>query len=283
MSYYDKLFASVGVDMTTKNAMLTQKAPVKNTSTFQTFKKHMVYQADLVYMPEDQGYKYLLVIVDIASKEMDAEPLQDRRGEDVVNGMESILQRKLIKKEDMYYLYTDPGSEFKNQVFANWCERLGVIHRTTKTARKDQMAVVESMNYKLTKVLGVRMTIQQLEESDIKWVDKVRNLVGAVNEHTDHSGKKIETFFKDPQIKKNEKIYKEGDLVHVPLDQPKGATDGKRMHGKFRNGDLRYEKEPRKIERVLIHPNQPVRYLVEGIKNASYLGADLLPITAYRN
>ena len=35
-----------------------------------------VYQTDVMYMPEDKKYKYVLVVVDIGSKITDAEPLQ---------------------------------------------------------------------------------------------------------------------------------------------------------------------------------------------------------------
>ncbi|MDP2058148.1 MAG: DDE-type integrase/transposase/recombinase, partial [Flavobacteriaceae bacterium] len=281
MSFYDKLYNSVGVDPNSKNAMLTMKRPVTNKSTFQVFKKKEIFQADLIYLPEDNGYTYVLVVVDVASRIMDAQPLKGRTGIDVIDGFEQILKRKYIRLTHIYILYTDPGSEFKNRDFAQWCDDNSITHRTTKTARKNQMAVVEYMNHIITKVLGVKMTADKLSQNaDVyDWVSKLKPLVKAINENTNHEGKPIKTWFKDPIIGKNEKIYKVGDLVHIPLEQPKDALSGQRLHGKFRHGDQRYETDARKITRVAIYPNQPVRYMVEGVENASYLGSELLPVT----
>jgi hypothetical protein len=53
------------------------------------------------------------------------------------------------------------------------------------------------------------------------------------------------------------------------------VTD-KKLHGGFRHGDLRYSKELYKINKVLLINQQPIRYMVEGIKNASYTRDELL-------
>ena len=42
-----------------------------------------------------------------------------------------------------------------------------------------------------------------------------------------------------------------GQKVRIPLDKPENINN-KRLSGKFRAGDRRYEKEPRKIVDVLI-------------------------------
>lgn len=282
--FYNKLYSAVDVDKDSMEAKLSMKKPVVNKSTYRPFKKRSVFQADLIYMPNDNGYTYLLVVVDIASRIMDAEPLRGRQGADVVFGFHNITHRgTYIKKDDIDYLYTDPGSEFKNDVFALWCERSNIVLRHTRTARKNQMAIVEYENHILTKVLGVKMTVDELKgnEGVHKWVDKINPLVKAINENTDHDKLKIKDFFKDQMIGKNEKVLEVGTMVHIPLEQPKDM-DGNRLHGKFRHGDQRYERQLRKIERVLMYPNQPVRYMVEGIKNASYLSSELLREDEYK-
>jgi hypothetical protein len=40
----------------------------------QVFEKDIYYQADVLYMPEDKGYKYMLVCVDMYYGTVDAEP-----------------------------------------------------------------------------------------------------------------------------------------------------------------------------------------------------------------
>ena len=42
-----------------------------------------IYQADLLFLPNDEGYKYALVVVDIGSGLCDAEPLKSKKTTEV--------------------------------------------------------------------------------------------------------------------------------------------------------------------------------------------------------
>jgi len=50
-------------------------------------KKSNFQQADLLYLPEDNGHKYLLVAVDLGSRLMDAQELKNRDATTVKNAM----------------------------------------------------------------------------------------------------------------------------------------------------------------------------------------------------
>ena len=284
--FYDKLSMAIGGDPKSKEAMLATKKPVVGKSTFAIPVKKAVFQADLIYMPKDKEYNYIFVLVDIGSKIMDAEPMKERTGLDAIEALFKIFKRKTyISQQDVSYLYSDPGSEFNNRDFAEWCLKSGIVHRMTRTARKNQMAIVESMNHTITKVLGQKMAEDKLRENSnqISWVDKLKPLVKAINENKNHDLKSIKSMiFNDPKIPEKEHIFKEGTLVHIPLEQPKDIVSGERLHGKFRHGDQRYESTPREIEAMMMYPNQPIRYLIKGVKNASYLGSELLPVSAYK-
>jgi hypothetical protein len=55
--------------------------------------------ADLLHLPTTKtGFKYLLVVVDLWSNEVEAEPLKNKDADDVLNGFETIFKRKIIKK-----------------------------------------------------------------------------------------------------------------------------------------------------------------------------------------
>ena len=53
------------------------KTPKKDkiSPIFYNFEKDHTHQADLLFMPDDKGYKYCLCVVDVATALMDAEPL----------------------------------------------------------------------------------------------------------------------------------------------------------------------------------------------------------------
>ncbi len=68
--------------------------------------------ADLLYLPAYNGYKYLFVIVDLASDEFDIEPIKNKEPETVLKAMLKCFKRGYISKPE-YTLKTDGGKEFK--------------------------------------------------------------------------------------------------------------------------------------------------------------------------
>ncbi len=49
----------------------------------------------------------------------------------------------------------------------------------------------------------------------------------------------------------------------IALDNPQDIH-GKRLHGKFRSSDIRYNPKIREVKEVLIVPLQPIMYLLDG-------------------
>ena len=65
--------------------------------------------------------------------------------------------------------------------------------------------------------------------------------------------------------------FKIGQVVHYKLDTPENALGNKQPTSNFRTGDYRYSNSPRKITQILYFNDEPYfRYILEGIKNASY-------------
>ena len=68
-----------------------------------------------------------------------------------------------------------------------------------------------------------------------------------------------------------------GDLVHRKLNKPQNALNQTLNSDVFREGDYRWAKLPVKIREILFYGG-PVtyRYLLNGIKNASFTGDELM-------
>lgn len=281
--YSDRLLKAIGVDTEQKEAKLVEAPTIKNNATFQ-IPSHSMIQADLIYMPDDDGYKYVLTVVDVGYRKVDAEPLRDRQGVNVIDGFKAIFRRKYIDINKVKYCYSDQGSEFKNEDVKAYFDNERIILRHTWTNRKTQTGVVEHFNYLLGGTLQKKMTIEELQNGRTnKWRKDLPKLVKAINNERDEKDDpKIRTLFKDPKVSNNEDILEEGTKVHIVLPQPTDATTGKRMHGGFRTGDQRFETKTRKIDRALIYPNQPVRYMVEGIKNVSFFREELKLASEYK-
>ena len=82
-----KLASAAKVKYTTAKDWLSKQAiwqiylpPPKriNYSHFDVFIPNEVHQADILFLPDDTGYKYALTIVDIASRYKQAEPLKKK-------------------------------------------------------------------------------------------------------------------------------------------------------------------------------------------------------------
>lgn len=70
-----------------------------NMPHFQYPDAGQIVQADILYMPNDQGYKYMLVVVDNGSRLIDAEPMKTHNSKATVEAFTAIFKRKLVVKE----------------------------------------------------------------------------------------------------------------------------------------------------------------------------------------
>jgi len=72
--------------------------------------------------------------------------------------------------------------------------------------------------------------------------------------------------------------YKVGDVVRYLLENPKNIFNEK-MSGNFRQGDLFYSNDTKKIVNVIFMRTKPYyRYMLEGIKTNSFTHKQLLPV-----
>ena len=97
-----------------------------------------VLQADVLYLPDDNGYKYALVCVDVGSGYTDAEPLRERDAKAVLDAYKKITSREPLKGCPHYILQTDNGSEF-HSVFATYIKKKGILQRYGKAGRRSSL------------------------------------------------------------------------------------------------------------------------------------------------
>src|SRR5207244_1975213 len=64
-----------------------------------------------------------------------------------------------------------------------------------------------------------------------------------------------------PRIFKNDALLPAGIRVRVKLDEPISVLD-KKLHGKFRTGDIRWDPEIQTIKKPILSPDQSSTYLL---------------------
>jgi transposase InsO family protein len=245
------------------------------------------FMADVLHLPQTKkNFKYALILVDLATKEFDIEPMKTTQSEEAVTAMEKMFKRKYIKKPKVS-IQTDNGPEFGNN-FTKYCYENNIFHKKTMPYRHQQQSMVESLNRQIGRILNGYMNRMEIETGVTyrEWDDILVDLRKMLNEH-----RKIEipkegwNYNKHPVADLSiPPRYNIGDIVHYKLSFPRNALDKKQSTANFREGDYRYSHDPYMISQVLIYNTKPYyRYLLNGVKNVSFSEYDLLLASRKKN
>lgn len=243
-------------------------------------------EADLMAVPRDKNYNYLLVVTDIGSRQTDFQPIVTKSATAIVNAFTKIYDRDIIKKP--LNMATDPGSEFTNGKVKEYFKNNNIHHRVGRVNRHDDQAIVERRIGMIGELMHKTLTKQDLEQEKItrdwtKFSELIKEVINEAGEVTTKKLKKekIKNEKSDVHILGGDKEHdvtplKEGDKVRVALEYPIDA-EGSRLHGKWRVGDIRWEVNPSTIEQVIIRPNSPIFYKVSNHKGV-FIRERLQPI-----
>lgn len=228
----------------------------------QVFVKDVYYQADVLYMPEDNGYKYILVCCDMYDGRIDAEPMKQLNYPVVLEAFRKIFKRKILNFPT--FITFDRGQEFKDEAIKKYFKDNGTNVRYALSGRSRQLANVERANQKIGSILMKRMTSQELitGETSKEWVNDLKLLIEVINEN------KKKPLIKEisplPIVDKySGKLLKIGQKVRLLLDKPINNTNNSRIYGTFRSGDTRWTPKTYKITEVLLKPGFPPMYLTD--------------------
>lgn len=281
----NKIYEDLNIDQT-----FQQKAR-QPKKAFSTFKNNLPpvedYNAmiDTLHLPKTKkGYAFLLVMVDLGSNECDFEPMRyvqksDKKpkkdavtAEMALQAMLKIFKRKYLNKP-YASISADGGPEFKG-VFKKYCHENSILLRVGEVGRHYQSANVESLNRILGRLINGylnKMTIQKNKQY-YEWVDILDIIREKLNDYRKKDTKKsIENVtYQVPDITHTPK-FNNGDLVYRLLDHPEDAMGNKQPTESFREGDMRLDRQPRKITQTFVYTgDQLYRYQLYGLPHVSY-------------
>eukprot|EP00045_Choanoeca_perplexa_P020979 m.5465 g.5465 ORF g.5465 m.5465 type:complete len:203 (-) comp7693_c0_seq1:409-1017(-) len=145
--------------------------------------KGSVYQADLIRLPDDQEFKYALVVVDTYDRSMDAEPMKSTKAKEAKAAIIKIFKRKYLDAP-ILMLQVDNGVEFKAD-FARYIENdLKIILKRGKPYRSRQQALVERYNYVIARAVARYQLVREevTEQLSTEWIDYLPKIVRVINE-----------------------------------------------------------------------------------------------------
>lgn len=243
-----------------------------------SFEPNQIHQCDILYLPDDDGYKYALVVVDDCTGLIDAEPMKGRTAQNALDGIKKIYERGILHLPS-YSLEVDDGSEFKG-AFKKYITQKKIFLRVAQSGRHRQQGLVENRNHILGRAIGMYQTSIEIisEEPCTEWVNVLPEIVRVYNDTVKLRPKK--KISNEPLDQHGQELLEVGQKVRIQLDNPRNATpDEKRLHGRFRATDVRWTIAPSKISEILLQPNRPVMYLVDGKKSVAYTRNQLQPIS----
>lgn len=227
---------------------------------------HDLYQADLVemipYAKENNGYKFILIVINCFSKFVWAYALKDKSANEVCKAMEKILKIKSPKN-----LQTDQGKEFFNNKFKKLMKKYNVNHYSTFSEKK--AAIVERVNRTLKNLMWKEFSYR----GTYRWVDLLKEIVYKYNntKHRTidmkpidvtkkHEKQLLDTIYTHIKIAKLNNKFKIGDQVRI--SKVRGVFD--------KSYTANWSTEIFKIKKVNL--TNPTTYILEDYKNNEIQG-----------
>lgn len=144
-----------------------------------------MWAADLIvmtnYSDENDGYKYMLNVIDSFSKYAWSEPTKKKDGPTVAGAFRRIISKaKKIGHSSPNLLHTDRGLEFKNKDFKAVLDKHGI--KMYHTESKEKSSIVERFNRTLNGKMKRRFYINQ----NFRWIDILDELMSEYNNRDFH-------------------------------------------------------------------------------------------------
>lgn len=250
--------------------------------------KSFNYMADLLHLPEDkQGFRYALVVVDLADDSFDIEKLKAKSPSDVLAAMKIMFKRGKYIKEPEASIKTDSGTEFQS-VFHKYLYSNSIMHKVAPPNHHRALSNVENLNKQLGRLFNGYMNTKEQETGKTykEWTDVIDTVRDELNKFRIKKLPKYEDYYKAiteeklPDYYKYEKVspFKVGDVVFHILDAPNDALGDKQNTKAFRVGDVRWNTtEPKKITKIIYMRDEPfIRFMLQNISNRSYTANELM-------
>ena len=227
------------------------------------FKPRDLWQIDLLdmqkYSKENDGYRYICVIIDCFSRYVWVKPLKNKTGKATVKALALLLMNERPK-----LIQADQGTEFFNRDVKRMLEAFGPKLYHTYTDKK--AAIVERVQRTLRGRLGRLFT----KRGNFKWIDKIDDIVTAYN-NSYHRTIKMKPadvdeehianiFFNSlPNLKKTIK-FSNGDRVRILIKKNQFAKEFEKS----------WSEEIFKIK--IIQNTNPTTYLIEDLDGEDIIG-----------
>jgi hypothetical protein len=180
------------------------------------------WQIDLVemipYSKQNQGFKYLLTVIDIFSKFAYALPLKSKTGTEVAAAMENLF---IESRKHPKNIHSDDGKEFFNKFFKELMKKYNVNHYSTFSGMKAQICerfnrTLKNKMWKKFSFRGTHEWISILSDLIHEYNNTVHRTIGMMPSKVNKKNEKklLQTVYSRKKIFRKGK-FKVGDYVRI--------------------------------------------------------------------
>ena len=246
------------------------KTPTKTKQDQETHykasKKDAIHQIDILFLPSDNQFQYLLVICDVYTGLIDGVPLRNKNSDVVLKASQTIYKRNILNQP--FRIICDSGGEFKS-VFKSWCDDNNIMLNSLESGK--HIGMIDSKIKMIGNAVLKLQTSQELltKKEKTGWVEDAPKIIELINKYTvkkdiKHAAIPYDSTGDIPDtIMPKDGIVPIGTTVRKILFKPKNVM-GKNLSGKFRSADVRFNPEISVITNFLMTPGSPVMYLIDG-------------------
>ncbi|KAF9752786.1 Pro-Pol polyprotein, partial [Nosema granulosis] len=264
-----------------------QPCSLKHVTTERTFER---FQMDLVdlskYEKENEGYKWIMTVLDCHSKFAFAAPLKSKSADEVTKAFKKIVY--MFGPPEI--LHTDNGLEFKNKTLDDLCASLGIRRVYGKPRHPQSQGQIERFNQTLTRYLSKHLYNSEEPNSINKdWVSILEQKVYEYNTSVHSANKKspfqmmfrrngyndLSNILKDDDVEEPKETEQEGE----PIDDREKhlETDEKKHRAEYLDRmDKSYAK---RVKKEIITKGDIVLTKIDYDNNPKTIKKNLIPTT----
>lgn len=226
------------------------------------------WQADLMVFNaiarENDGYKYLLVVVDVFSRFLYLEGVKSKKADDMQKAFENIFKRSKFKA---WRVTTDQGGEFcSKQMRAFWKK-----HDIQKAESHTHPTLHATIAERFNRTVRERLKRYFNEYATLRWIDAIQDIAYALN-HSVHSTLGVRPV--DVTPKNADKLWKRlyaKQKIEKPKFQVGQHVRVENTRGPFSKHQANFSDEVFVVDRVLANYS-PVVYSLKDMQGEKIKG-----------
>lgn len=214
-----------------------------------------LHQIDVLYLPEHEGFKYLLLMVDYNNGHIEGRALKNLSFSDsIIHAIDDIYEKS---EKFNYPTCIEGDNEFDNKYFKKWCKDGDINLKITEEYRHRQLNKINQVCKTIGAIIWKVQISKEMEtkKTEKEWRSIYRQIIDILNKNTAKKPKKKEPLPNgkiDIVMNNNKNILDIGVKCRISLTHPR---------------DHKWSTEIYEVSDFKLIDDQPVLYKVKRVDN----------------